>query len=752
MPTPAPLSEPRFSVATLLLVTMVLARVEAQSPAPGVSTASVVIVPASSDEATVTVHLTGVDALTPRDLAPGPFAGALKPTPHVVPEFRKIDVSGEPNNWTATLVVGNLIAFGESTVPLLVRGEPVHTLRFQKPGLVARAPVESGFEIKEGKQLFVVLENPTAFAYSRVRARWRFNDTEICHATPDASAADGSTPGDTTRCDDPTKWVTFAVPKHAPVTLRVNAPAEWFRDAQTGFPRAAKRSGVLTLQYANESAPSVIHEQVLPLDVQFNPGDRTIFRNLLRIAWWLAIGAVVALGLRVVVPNYRRKEMLKEQLNDARDTIRDISIEIALQVLLKVETLTLEQLRRRSWIVGPGFADIAQRIENGLGCLRRKIEFTRRLDTARQRKLQLLDQDVPPTRLDAIERQLNAACELLQREQLTEQEWVIAQQRLETAGKLLAEPTKEEKDAFHGYLVQRWKTISAFFGRDGRRLKVPDALAAVKEAFPAADALPEETDEDGSQWIQAIGPRRADLQISALEVLRDFVFLAPFASDNAKRQLKDLCAAPSIEDLEDARLVMREISDGVCVGHVVEALRDRRAVIEMTPQSVRTNEKAYLALRFRDPKLDTAGARLRLRCEWIVSPVAEANGHHALRAYGWDVYCCFPDGPTEWEATARFYLDGAPVKETLTEPPASGEPLVYRETIRPQMREQDWGNRMERIFPEAIQIGAALLVPLATLAVTQSNEGATGRWWELIGVGFGSEMIRSILTGKPEHS
>jgi len=59
----------------------------------------------------------------------------------------------------------------------------------------------------------------------------------------------------------------------------------------------------------------------------------------------------------------------------------------------------------------------------------------------------------------------------------------------------------------------------------------------------------------------------------------------------------------------------------------------------------------------------------------------------------------------------------------------------------------DWGGKAERIFPEALQIGAALLVPLAALAVTQSEQGTTGQWWQLVALGFNSEVIRGILTG-----
>ena len=56
------------------------------------------------------------------------------------------------------------------------------------------------------------------------------------------------------------------------------------------------------------------------------------------------------------------------------------------------------------------------------------------------------------------------------------------------------------------------------------------------------------------------------------------------------------------------------------------------------------------------------------------------------------------------------------------------------------------------MVPEALQLGAALLVPLAALAVTQAGEGSSGNWWDLVGVGFGSEMIRNILTAAPPQA
>jgi hypothetical protein len=739
---------------------------------------TVVVMPAAADEAAATFHLTDTDALVPEDIMLGPLVSAAKPDYQIVPDRRKVEVTqtsrpgkventGGAKDWIVSILVGHIIPFGESTVPVLVRGETKQTLRFQKPGLIARAPAGTGLEVKQGHPLLIVLENPTTFPYANVRARWRFHQTDVCTASVDSPSGGNPATGATGSCQDPSTWVAFDVGKHAPVTLRVEPAAEWFRDAQTGFPRAARRTGLLSLRYTSEGANPAVFEQSLPLDVQFQPADISTFWNILQIAGWLLVGALVALALRVAVPNYRRKESLKEQLGDAEQATRDILVETGLQVLLKVERLTLDTLRRRSWILGPSFQDIAVRIEKALVGLGRKIEFTRRLDTARGRKATLLNHDIPPTRLDIIDRQLDAACEVLLREKLTEQDWVFAQQRLEAADKLLAEPTSEEKEAFHAFLVQRWKSVRDFFGLNGRKIKVPDALNDLEEAFPDETVLPE-VDSDGSDWIHAIGPMRADLQLTALEILRDFLFLASFASPAVKGRLKEMLATPSYTELHAARLLVREISEGVDVDEVVIALQNCEAAIEMTPQAVWANEKQNLTLAFKKSKLDTAAARLAIRCEWTLTPIVPQQKTSKLpllgrlrqrkvrsppdtyTAYGWEIYNCFPDTAMDWVVNARFYRNGQPVPKTAGGP--TTDRLEYKKEIRLQVYKQDWGNRVERVFPEAIQLFAALLVPLATLAVTQSTEGTTGRWWELIGVGFGSEMIRSILMGKPDQN
>jgi hypothetical protein len=492
-----------------------------------------------------------------------------------------------------------------------------------------------------------------------------------------------------------------------------------------------------------------VHEQTVPLEVQFEPGGSSVFRNLLRIAWLLLLGALLALALRVMIPNYRRKKLLKEQIGDTAKATRSISdqVDSMLRVLLRVERLGLERLRHTSWISGPQFPELAGRVEQGLAVLRRKIGLTRRLDAALAQLTLRAEQELPPTRLLAAEAQLDMACSALMRDQLGEHDWVLIEQRLDGGEKLLAGITPEDKDAFKAQLMLRWKAVREFFGVEGRKLKVPANLTGCEAAFPPAEALPKETDTDGSEWIETIGLARADLQISALEILREAVFVATagFAGERgqrAKQRLTELCTSPSAEDLAAARLLLREMAEGFETADIIQA------DIEMDPQSLQTEEKAHLAVRFRNPAMNTASARRSIRCLWSFSTKrAKATESSVSTEYGWQIYRYFPADTAECNVSVRFYHDGEPIKVSDAETAA---PLEYSKPVPLRQPPRRRSSHVRRVAAEALPLLATLLIPIAALAVTQSDQGTTGRWWELIGVGFASETIRGILEGKSE--
>lgn len=748
-----------------------------------------VIVPATLDTAEATIRLRGIEKPEQKDLAAGLLENEFVKERHIVPKVTLIESAGQDKDWDVKVKLDQLIPFGESKVALLYKGEKKATLRFYKAGLVIAVPAEGGFTAREGSPLTLELKNQIANNYEKVRLRLRFQDLDVCQATTDRfeQTVKGKTEAQTTKntqpdCQDAAGWAAFKVPRYASVTVRINPAEKWFRDPQTGFARKAKLKGVLTLQFVGEGSEALVHEQSLPLEVQFEPGSVAVLGGLARVGLFLLLGALSALCLRVVIPNYRRKKTLKEQLRAVAKATRGISDEVpsVLRVLLRVEQLTLDEMRRSGWVAGWNFPEAAQRVDQGLATLKRKVELARRLDTALSRLAILQQGNVPPTRLDAIERHLSMACEALKRDQLLEQDWVFIQQKLEAADKLLGEPSQEEKDAFDALLVQRWKSITEFFRVEGQALVVPDGLKGMEACFPSKDGLPKEEDKDGAEWVKTIGATRADLQLSSLEVMRDLLFLAPSTGPNegqwaeARNRLAILLATPAIENLKAARQLLDELAEGVNVTKLTQSLCANAAVIEVDPQSVASNEKVRLRVRFRDDRFQTAAARQSIKCEWefrdrkfqlptstkevaaLFKQEKESAGAQepkpavaaTCKEYGWEIYHYFESDIRQSDITVRFYLNGKVL-------PEEGEPIHYTHTVQPQAQASTRNDKWERVwqvFPEALQILAALLVPIAALAVSQANEGTTGRWWELVGIGFGSETIRNILTGAPSET
>ena len=178
----------RFATNYVILIVWFLSSTT-YSQDPDTTAKPSIPIKASSEQAFVVVHFSGLTALTEQDIALGALSNDQKPNQHIVPAYRiggcpkdpkdkppdmpldwPCTISGKESDWDVPLVIDSLIPFGESTVPILLKRQPNTTVRFQKAGLSARHPSESGFAVREGKPLFVVLENTTAFEYTKVRA------------------------------------------------------------------------------------------------------------------------------------------------------------------------------------------------------------------------------------------------------------------------------------------------------------------------------------------------------------------------------------------------------------------------------------------------------------------------------------------------------------------------------------------------------------------------------------------------------
>ena len=132
-----------------------------------------------------------------------------------------------------------------------------------------------------------------------------------------------------------------------------------------------------------------------------------------------------------------------------------------LRVLLWVdEVLALDEIRVAVWSFGPRLCGYARRVEQGLPTLTRRIDAVRRLDAVLIRKRLLEEQGASPTpdsnRSTAWTAAISAT---LMQDQLSEEDWVSVNQRLETTQKTLREPTQTEKEAFEAMITARWKSL-----------------------------------------------------------------------------------------------------------------------------------------------------------------------------------------------------------------------------------------------------------------------------------------------------
>jgi hypothetical protein len=320
--------------------------------------------------------------------------------------------------------------------------------------------------------------------------------------------------------------------------------------------------------------------------------------------------------------------------------------------------------------------------------------------------------------------------------------------------------------------------------------------------FPDLSALPAADDVDGSMWVKTIGTVRADLQITALELIREFQFLAPAQItdhwDKAMDKLTPWLATPALENLHDAQSFLRQLAEGVDAEHIIAALQSGGAQIELDPQSVGSGERVHLAVRFWSPNLNTAAARQQIICEWhfkafegmqqsgtpqldlgtdddedpeavagssvmksagqpsaptagkgLAAPSTAPSTEDTLyyRERGWDIYHYFESVSKRCPLEVLFYFDGKPVLATGSNDPLLMKFVIDLEAESAARKRTARKDIMTRTLSETLELFAVLLVPLCALAVSTADQGSSGHWWQLLGLGFGSDTIRNVLSG-----
>jgi len=682
-------------------------------------------------------------------------------------------------DYAVELSVEALMPFGESSLPLFYQGTQVDLLRFSRPGVGVSPASGSTFVARQSGLLLLVIDNHSAFAYKQVRGRLRFQDHDFCEFKVATSndAPNQRTPID---CANESQWEKFEIPQYAQLTLRAtHLPAEWFRDSGSDYARSGKSAGTLTLHFTaaqggqNTSPPAKVHEQILPIEVQFEPSNAALARTIAKIFGLLLLGAAFSFLLRVSLPNMKRKRMLKDQLAEENKQIAGLSGEVdsRLRTLLGSECLALDELRTETFPVAPNYAEYAKRVEQGIPILSRKISVVQRLGSALERKRTRINSGHEYRILEDAGFLLDCVSRMVQKNQIGDEDWLSINQDLAKAEKLLEEPSRQARDAFEGGLAARWQAVREHFGvKDGKGAlteglwRTPATLDDMRVFF---DLLPKEFcagDVDGfKRWMKdganTEGDAPADVLVSAFEHLRYVETIVPPKKpsagwDRERESLLEMLRNPTTQKLFEAKAPMWRLSDNVFKEDIKKALEDGHARLIVDPENPAVNRNFRIAVRLLDEHLDTASAREQLKCRWTIEtamrgrrlwlqPWKHAESIQETHEEGWHAFHYFQNGSIRAKITVAF------ADETDSVHLPTDKIQFPSVTVIPV---PNWRGREKyaRTILEITQLAAALLIPLAAIASNTLTGGGEGRWWTLATLGFGTDTIKNIILGKDD--
>jgi hypothetical protein len=177
---------------------------------------------------------------------------------------------------------------------------------------------------------------------------------------------------------------------------------------------------------------------------------------------------------------------------------------------------------------------------------------------------------------------------------------------------------------------------------------------------------------------------------------------------------------------------LREISEGVSQSDIRDALKNELWDTLAEPPSVRSQDVLQFSFWFRDKSLNRSCARETFQCYWKV--VQDDTGAESWEE-GWTMQY-IPAG-------RRFTVEPAIYD-------SAGNQVVIRKTpdsdkgIAPIRVARTTGIK-KRLFRGAIDAAITALVPVATVAVTEVQNGGALSAYKLILLGFTSQAIRAAV-------
>lgn len=473
----------------------------------------------------------------------------------------------------------------------------------------------------------------------------------------------------------------------------------------------------------------------------FGPDSRTGLSYLV-IVLILTCGGICSLLLSQFLPHRLQRLNIQDQLDAIKRTTADLSnnVDSKLAVLIRIERIGLSELLRSRTVVSPDFAGVLAQCTQAIAQLTPRVRLLQQMDLVLARREDLTRWSVAPTLVDQVDTQIGKAVVLLCKKDPTDGDFQGAKGAVDAAASLV-DTLIQPGDDFGKSLRERIQNLVADI--NANFVNKP-SFSRVNQAAPGA-----------WQQVQGVKPEAVissdqftslDMAVAKILLMRDYAKLVEgTANTDILKQLQDrepeLTAHlqhGSWEALCLARLLFREMRDGIYPEMLRQALEQDQAEIQMDPSVAYLRAPLKFRIEFQSPPLNTAAAREAWTCHWEFGD--------GLNGAGWEVSHYFEAPPT-LPVTVTFRDEqGKTIADPITNQPLS----VKREvSVHPTRAGWTFGERAQM---ECLKLAAALLVAVFGLVAGAKDQltklDVLPGLMAVFLVGFSADTIKNLLTNK----
>jgi hypothetical protein len=557
-------------------------------------------------------------------------------------------------------------------------------------------------------------------------------------------------PGPKTSCAQPADWGTLTVPPAASKPISFSLPNRWFT---TSTPRQA----LLELYFGDDEKAPLLSVPIT-FQLQFHPffllPDNfvpVVSRTLITI-FWVSLGAAVLMFAQVVIPGYRRCARLQTQIDLLDDRFKSIGSRVGTRLYSRCSrdieniqnSLLMTNLHR--WnpvrilyriLLFANTTELA-RHDDLIKAIHTRIHLTERLDQVRLEQHTEPTQSIPLSILRERDENILAVELILSRQFISDADAKSASDLLDACSSVAS-----LRRTFPDKLEARIARICKELECEPWRSELPEYL----QGFPTAAKLcAGNCTAPTGGWSDAALAQR-DLDATRLELLYQLIALPE--RDFPRNNIITLLQSGSIAKITEARNLINQLAERIFVTDIERAFLDQNWDTWYEPDAPTEGEVISVSLRFRDERLNRASARERFQCFWLTrsgassSPIGDANSVGELYEAGWNLQLLRKPGQIYLEP--EIYLDGQKVAGDHKDfPPPKPVELTIGPRPLPLIRK-----RLARGFADSI---VTAIVPVVTVALTQTQTNADLAWTTLISLGVTSQAIRSAILPESVNS